>query len=579
MSDAGAFLTAKVEVVFPKLCSGIPQRAFYKSTVNLTDLPEFKNFGQAGGFINPGTKVFRDKAWARYLKTSVDPINKTALDALALRIARDYYYWLMGSYDLKYVGILSWAMEGLSDTVEFAYHFNEAGVGQCSTRVSRRHFGGDPEELAHQLGTEVNTLFPFRAIITGGDSTNGFTWIPFAEYDEGGWWSEAGVHLIADKETTPLAFEINGGTVEVGAIVELRPSDGCFYTFGIGGGTESFLAQLTAKCYYDGSTARDVDNFTPIGPGLNCPPDLMCLDRFIAYSWVRVGDSDEDVIPDDASGSGSASGSGEDPEFDECPVTYSQFPQAGSPQCFPAYHENDVDLPVFPPSSPQDRYPTIAISTGSGTAWTNPGNVTASDDQYATATLTASSNTATLKVTGFCFGLAGNATIDNVDVRVEGHANGAGLQDLIVKLVVLGVIGGTDHHTGADLPLADAVRSYSDTPGGWGVTLTPLKVNRSDFGVAISYTNTAGVTRTVSIDTVVIRLSFTPSGFTAPRHCIVRLRRGAGNYYLIDQVPWEDGFRRTGDTDADGAIGFLRYWDQNTRSFKDGEEVRIVEFN
>jgi hypothetical protein len=64
-----------------------------------------------------------------------------------------------------------------------------------------------------------------------------------------------------------------------------------------GAAEESFLAQLTAKCYYDGSDARDADGFTPTGTGLNCAPDLDCLGRYIQYSWLRVTDVDTGTCP------------------------------------------------------------------------------------------------------------------------------------------------------------------------------------------------------------------------------------------------------------------------------------------
>jgi hypothetical protein len=45
---------------------------------------------------------------------------------------------------------------------------------------------------------------------------------------------------------------------------------------------------------------------------------------------------------------------------------------------------------------------------------------------------------------------------------------------------------------------------------------------------------------------------------------------------VFGEHPWEDLYRRTGITDSDGEQAFHRYWDQNTLSFQDGQEVRLV---
>ncbi len=210
-------------------------------------------------------------------------------------------------------------------------------------------------------------------------------------------------------------------------------------------------------------------------------------------------------------------------------------------------------------------------------SWTTPEHASESDDVWATCTLTAGQTTRYLLATGFCFGLPGNVTISNVEVRVEAHASSAtNVPDLEVKLVKGGGVVGSSQHTGADLPLTDAVRSYSHSPATWGGTpWTPLEFNNAGFGVALRYQNNDSVSRTVSIDAIEIRLTFTPAGGIGARHSIVRLRRGAGDYYLIDQLPWCDLFRRTDFTDAYGYIGYLRYWDPNAQQWRDGEEVRI----
>lgn len=366
-------------------------------------------------------------------------------------------------------------------------------------------------------------------------------------------WEKTG--LEGSYDDTPAA-EINESTsVAINSIHEatLHQSGG-WWEFDASAAADTKLAQLTAKCYYDGSDTRDVNN-CPTGTGLNCDPVPACEARFITYSWSGVT-------------------SGTDP----LALTYTQDGTHGSPQCNPAYHEQKIDLPTFPVPSPEARFPTSIVndSTSGTVDWVDPENADTSNDTYATATLTSGQTTKYLKATGFCFGLAGNLTISNVTVRVEAHASADTVTDLKVELVVGGTIGGTSQHTGVDLGTTDAVRTYSATPTAWGFpSLSILDVNSADFGVALRYSNGSASSRSVSVDSIEIRLTYTPDGLVL-HHAIVRMRRGHGNFWLIDQMPWVEMIRRTDTTDADGYVSYVRYWDQNAEEFRDGEEVRLI---
>lgn len=322
-------------------------------------------------------------------------------------------------------------------------------------------------------------------------------------------------------------------------------------------GTESFLAQLTAKCYWDGSAPRN-DAGCPEGTALNCPPTASCdKSRFIAYSWRRVLDNAESVA-----------------------ITYTDGVNEGSPQCFPAYHEQNLDLPVYPPPSPVAGYPRTLVTdaTAGSIAWTAPENAALSDDSHASAELAAGQTTKYLKATHFCFGLAGHLTITNVEVRVEAHASAVNaITDLEVVLLKGNGETSSNKATLTTLPASDGVRSYSFSPGSWGLTLTPLDGNSTGFGVRLRYANNDSVTRSVLVDAIEIRISFTPPGQLNVEHSVVRLRRGRGDYYLIDQAPWNDLFRATGSRDGSTYWNaFLRYWDPNALEWRDGEEVRLI---
>lgn len=67
------------------------------------------------------------------------------------------------------------------------------------------------------------------------------------------------------------------------------------------------------------------------------------------------------------------------------------------------------------------------------------------------------------------------------------------------------------------------------------------------------------------------------SGGSLQKLSTVRVYKGNGDYYLTNEKPYEDLFRRTATTDAYGRVGYLRYYDQNSGMWTDGFEVRIAD--
>jgi hypothetical protein len=300
----------------------------------------------------------------------------------------------------------------------------------------------------------------------------------------------------------------------------------------------SFLAVLTAKKYTVGES--------------------------IAYSWTKVADSDDPV-----------------------PVTYDLTDVSGGPgvdlgpDAGPAYHVRNLDLPVgidalsvvrmWPgsvvptPGGVGPRTPASAVNSASvGTvAWSSPSNAKLSDDARATAALGAGQTTQCLDVTSFGFTTADvpdTATVIGVKVEIERSlaATVAGGRDLTVQLLVAGVATGSNLAVATDWTDADLYAAYGGSDEDWAAGLTPAQVRATTFGVRIRAQAT-GAGATVRVDSV--RLTVYTS---------------TGGYYLFDTDPWEDIFRRTGVTDADGDQAYHRYYNQNTGAWEDGREVRLI---
>jgi hypothetical protein len=158
-------------------------------------------------------------------------------------------------------------------------------------------------------------------------------------------------------------------------------------------------------------------------------------------------------------------------------------------------------------------------TSGSGTAWTNPGNVVASDNAKATATLSGSALSQNLDATNFGFAIPAGSTIDGVTVRIERMASSSSsIRDYDVRLLKGGSVSGDDKASSSNWPTSDSNATYGDSDDLWGTTLTSADVNSSSFGVTLKARNVSGSSRTASVDRIEVTVNYTgpPYGIGAP---------------------------------------------------------------
>ncbi|MEK7566151.1 MAG: hypothetical protein AAB494_00560, partial [Patescibacteria group bacterium] len=139
----------------------------------------------------------------------------------------------------------------------------------------------------------------------------------------------------------------------------------------------------------------------------------------------------------------------------------------------------------FPPQLQQVRaatggpsFPTSGVNDSSigTTAWTAPGNVTASDNTRATASPAKNGTTQALKATGFGFAIPADAEINGITVEWETSEQGlsaaAGIKDNAVRLVRAGTIEATDRSNTTFWVAAtsEAFVSYGGVADLWGAT-------------------------------------------------------------------------------------------------------------
>lgn len=337
--------------------------------------------------------------------------------------------------------------------------------------------------------------------------------------DGDGGWDDLTDGRSGDDTANP-AFEVNGNTAPVGTVVKLYPglNDEYLYWFG---GASGFPALLTHKTHSE----------TP----------------FTDYSFTQLTDSDS---PD--------------------PLTYNSEPLTGT-----AYHQNNLDFPVAPTFDANNAHSSLSTTdTSAGdVGWVNPSNIEIDDTNVAASTFTGAQTTQYLTGKGFSFSLPTDAIVINVAVDVKVSATATTVSDLEVKLIKGGTITGNNKATNTALSTSETTMSYSYSPLGWGVALTGSDVNSSGFGLALRYGNSSG-NPTVQVQYASISVKYARG---VARHSVVRMNKGGdGEYWVFGEHPWNDLFIRTDSSDAGGVIGFLRYYDQNTGTWQNGEQVRII---
>lgn len=147
-----------------------------------------------------------------------------------------------------------------------------------------------------------------------------------------------------------------------------------------------------------------------------------------------------------------------------------------------------------------------SVARSTGTAWTNPGNITANDNTVASCT-SGAAGSAYLRASNFTFNIPENSLIQGFTVVVEMAESSAGTETVSVQLVgAAGTAIGTAKTftaNGTALTLY-TTGSSSDVWGTSGLTATDL--NDTDFGVYVWYVTSHNTT----VDYVSIDVTYAP---------------------------------------------------------------------
>jgi hypothetical protein len=142
-----------------------------------------------------------------------------------------------------------------------------------------------------------------------------------------------------------------------------------------------------------------------------------------------------------------------------------------------------------------------------GTAWTSPGNITASDNTYASVTLNGTSaiSSECLVAQDFGFEINGMATILGIVVNVERKASANGyIRDNSVYLIKNGNYHGNNKSVGTYWTTTEGDAVYGSPTDLWGSSLLPEDIRSPTFGFMIqaTYQNAYFTPATAYVDAI-----------------------------------------------------------------------------
>ncbi len=163
-----------------------------------------------------------------------------------------------------------------------------------------------------------------------------------------------------------------------------------------------------------------------------------------------------------------------------------------------------------------------AEAAGPGTvAWSNEGNITVDDTNYATSNMGPGETSEYLVASNFGFAIPSNATIDGITVTIarasSANTLGFSINDSEVRLMKNGVIGGDNNATATDWPTSIGTATYGGSTDDWGQVWTPADINSSNFGVALSaFAQTILSNRTASVDYIRVSVDYSLGAILTP---------------------------------------------------------------
>jgi hypothetical protein len=196
--------------------------------------------------------------------------------------------------------------------------------------------------------------------------------------------------------------------------------------------------------------------------------------------------------------------------------------------------------------------------TAAGGSWTSPGNVTASDNVYATKAMAGASGSThciskppaivcddtsgtvvpgqsgNISISALGFSIPASSTVLGITATFEHKCSGASACDTDssfggkIQLTKTAATGqGTNKGNTTAWETSDSTETLGSGTDLWGSTWTVDEVNASGFGLVVNVLNVNSSTRTAYIDAMALTVTYTPSGSGSHRRVVISQTRSA----------------------------------------------------
>jgi len=152
-----------------------------------------------------------------------------------------------------------------------------------------------------------------------------------------------------------------------------------------------------------------------------------------------------------------------------------------------------------------------------GSTWNNPGNISASDDAYASIPINSHDSVGLIGY-NFGFNIPNNATINGIQISVELHGDAPFGSTIYVEP---GSWDGNYFTSNASqkqysgtINTTDTTYSLGSSSDLWNTNFTPSDVNSPQFACQIIFTNNSSYKRYAYVDYVSVTITYTTTGTT-----------------------------------------------------------------
>ena len=163
------------------------------------------------------------------------------------------------------------------------------------------------------------------------------------------------------------------------------------------------------------------------------------------------------------------------------------------------------------------------------TKTSNPTNAETTNVVYATCLTNSGPCTTRLSGSSYGFSIPAGATINGITVSVVAHCSATSSCDLgsfaggtgICVTKVAATCTGTAKLDTTIWGTSDTTFTYGSSSDLWGTTWTVSDINGSGFGAGIDPEVNSALNRTMSIDSILVTVTFTPAPPTGCKSCFM----------------------------------------------------------